>query len=100
MEKKIFRLTESELRQIVKESVTRILMNEWNGSDELEKDEKRAGSSLEDDDEKTIEEENFGKGGNGRIKGDIFGTRLPKGGSKYARELMRRDREREMNRTK
>jgi hypothetical protein len=56
MRKKIFKLTESELRQIVKESVTRILMNEWNGSDELEREEYRAGNSLDDDDEETVED--------------------------------------------
>lgn len=55
MAKQIFRLTESELHQMVKESVVNIL-KEWNGSDELERDEKRAGSSLEDEDEETIEE--------------------------------------------
>ena len=55
MAKQIFRLTESELRQMVRESVVNIL-KEWNGSDELERDEKRAGSSLEDEDEETIEE--------------------------------------------
>ena len=55
MAKHIFRLTESELHQMVKESVVNIL-KEWNGSDELERDEKRAGSSREDEDEETIEE--------------------------------------------
>lgn len=55
MTKQIFRLTESELHQMVRESVAKIL-KEWNGSDELERDEKRAGSSLEDEDEETIEE--------------------------------------------
>ena len=55
MAKQIFRLTESELHQMVRESVAKIL-KEWNGSDELERDEKRAGSSLEDEDEETIEE--------------------------------------------
>ncbi len=51
MSKKIYRLTESELQHLVKESVTKILMNEWNGSDELEWEEKMAGNSLDDDDE-------------------------------------------------
>ena len=55
MGKNVLRLTEGDLYQIVKESVNRILMNEWNGSDELEKDEYRARNSL-DDDEETVEE--------------------------------------------
>ena len=38
------------------------------------------------------ESRTFGKG-NGVIKGDIFGTKLSKRGSKYARELMKRDKE-------
>jgi hypothetical protein len=90
MAKQIFRLTESELHQMVKESVVNIL-KEWNGSDELERDEKRAGSSLEDEDEETVEESSFGKGGNGVIKGDIYGTKLSKDGSDYAQELLRQN---------
>lgn len=44
---------------------------------------------------KAIEEGSFGKGGNGRIKGDIYGTKLSKEGSKYARELMKQTQEKE-----
>ena len=56
MEKRIFRLTEGELRQMVKESVTRILMNEWNGNDELAWEEYRAGNDPDYNDEETVEE--------------------------------------------
>lgn len=56
MEKKIFKLTEGELRQMVKESVTRILMNEWNGSDELAWEEYRVGNDPDYNDEETVEE--------------------------------------------
>lgn len=64
--KSIIRLTESELHAIVADAVNNILR-----------------------------ESGFGKNGNGHIKGDIFGTKLPKGGSKFARELMKQDREKE-----
>ena len=56
MEKRTFRLTEGELRQMVKESVTRILMNEWNGSDELAWEEYRAGNDLDYNNEEAVEE--------------------------------------------
>ena len=53
--KKVIRLTESDLHNIVMESVKRCI-NEWNGSDELEREEWLAGNSLDDDDEETMEE--------------------------------------------
>ena len=64
--KKIIRLTESELHELVKEAVNRIL-----------------------------KEGNFGKGGNGIIKGDIFGTKLDARGRKQARELLKQHLEKE-----
>lgn len=64
--KQIIRLTESDLHNIINESVMRIL-----------------------------KEGKFGANGNGHIRGDIFGTKLPKGGSKFARELMKQNKEKE-----
>ena len=64
--KSIIRLTESELHAIVANAVNNILR-----------------------------ESGFGKNGNGYIKGDIYGTKLPKGGSKFAKELMKQSQEKE-----
>lgn len=76
---------------------------EFYGNDELGKKFRAAEKDAEDyesgkshyvsgkgwSNENTVKESKFGKGGNGVIKGDIYGTKLSKDGSKYARELMK-----------